>query len=231
MNLRGLHRNLLFEQFARALDRKPLAQRHRAGAREQPGDPGDDDLAREQVRARDAHHEAEVRQQSVIGAQHRSAKRVAGRGSMAPLEARDERAVGAAVAGDRPKAPRMPAFLAVHPGGPVGNRRVLPRVRLFLVGDDRENHAGAEPAPERHQRASPPTDAEGRHLHAGGVELRAPVLGVPPLGGRQPAIHLGEPRVGFDAGQGIVERGGVQLVLNEGDGLARRGLGRSHGSR
>jgi hypothetical protein len=69
------------------LDGDPFAHRHRAGAGDQAGDTGDQDVLRRDARTGDAHHEAGVRHEAVVDAQHRGTQCVAARGATA-LEAR-----------------------------------------------------------------------------------------------------------------------------------------------
>ena len=64
-------------EFARALHRQPLAQRHRKRAGQQPGDAGQQDRLGPHAGARHAHHQAEDRDQAVVGAQDAGAQRVA----------------------------------------------------------------------------------------------------------------------------------------------------------
>ena len=73
-------------ELARAVDRQPLAHGHRAGAGDQTGDAGEQDGVRRRRGAGDPHHQAEVGDQAVVGAEHRGAQRVAAGAAMAPLE-------------------------------------------------------------------------------------------------------------------------------------------------
>ena len=73
-----------------------------------------------------------------------------------------------------------------------------------------------------------PTQAMWGHRPAIRAQLGDPVIGVPALRGRQPPVHRGEPRVLGRLRQCLIERGGVELVLDEGQRVLRR---RRHGIR
>ena len=80
-----LHRR----QLASIRDGEPLAERHRARAGDQTGNARQQDRARRRARARDAHHQTEVRHQPVVGAEHCGAQVVARGVAMPRLGATD----------------------------------------------------------------------------------------------------------------------------------------------
>ncbi len=89
LDLGALDGDLLFIEFARALHREPLAERHRAGAGQEAGEAGDQDLVVGQRGAGDAHDQAHVGDKAVVGAQHGRAQGVAAAGLMAALQLGD----------------------------------------------------------------------------------------------------------------------------------------------
>ena len=64
-------------------------QRHRAGTGEEARQASDKDRVRPKVRAGHAHDEAQIGAQPVIGAEHRSAQRIAAQGAMSALQSRN----------------------------------------------------------------------------------------------------------------------------------------------
>ena len=72
---------------ARGVDRQPLAERHRAGAGQRPARPVTRIARWRHGGSGNAHHQAEVRDQPVIGAKHGGAQRVAAEAPVPALEA------------------------------------------------------------------------------------------------------------------------------------------------
>ena len=117
---------------------------------------------------------------------------------------------------DRPEHPRVRPLVGLHAWRAVRRVRVALRVGDFLpamIGTTARRAEADAPSTGARARASPADAA--RTACPFRAQLLDPVLRMPPLGRRQPAIDLRQPRVLFVRGERLVERGGVELVLNE----------------
>ena len=124
LDVRPLDRELSLAELPARLDGDPLAHRHRAGAGDQSGDAGDQDVARRDARARDAHHEARVGHEAVVHAEDRRAERVPA-GRSPALEAR-QRGHRSARRACRRRASRARGHAAPRPGELRPTRRGRP---------------------------------------------------------------------------------------------------------
>ncbi len=82
----SLGRDLALGRFAGGVDREPFAERHRKGTGQESGETGDEDRMRCQVGSGDSHDEAHIRDEPVIGAEDRSAQRVAAHPAVPALQ-------------------------------------------------------------------------------------------------------------------------------------------------
>src|SRR5262249_7221843 len=96
LELARLDADLALRELARARDRHPLAEGHRARSRQKPGQPGDEDAVAVDRRAGHPHDQAEIRAESIVGSQDRCSQRVAPDRSMPALEAPEEAPMQAA---------------------------------------------------------------------------------------------------------------------------------------
>ena len=109
-----LDADLVVVEFARALHRNPLAQRHRSRARHQPGQARDQDRVTGLLRPGDAHNQAEIGEQAVVRAEDGGAQGVPGDGAMATFETGDGAAAHARSAGDGLEQALVRAFFGGH---------------------------------------------------------------------------------------------------------------------
>ena len=140
--LRRFGRDLALIELACALDAEPLTQRHRQGSGQQAGKTCDEDWRSAGTRAGDAHHEAEVRNEAVVGPEDRRSERVAPDRAMATFEPREDRS--ARPSGDRSEKAGMRALVVrKRRCGRLGLVVVHRSCRALLPGDDRGDEASA----------------------------------------------------------------------------------------
>ncbi len=166
--------------------------------------------------AGDTHHQAQVGDEPVIGAEHRRAQRIAAAGAMPALElgeraarqpARHRRLGGLDDA-------RMRTLGSGQPGGHrFGLFVVLGNVAAFQLVDDGQDELWSEAAcdPGEHPRA-PADDAAGGS-GAEAIEPAAPEQRMRLLDRGEAAIDLLELRLGLGLGERPIERGAVDLAL------------------
>jgi hypothetical protein len=209
----GLGRDLLLVQLARTGNRQPLAHRHRAGARHQAGKARQHQRAFRRGRTRNAHHQAEVGHQPVIGAQHRRPQCVAAT-AMAALEHRQLRAAQPALARDRAHDAGVRALVGWQAGA---LRLSLVVVGAAVAGLGRGQGRDHEAGPEAARRPGEQAGMQGRRQRASlVVEAAAPELGMRLLDRGEAAKNLGELGIGFAVAQGTVDGGPVDFSLQVG---------------
>ena len=157
-NLFALNLDLLFVEFAGALDGDPFAEGHRDRSSEQASDAGDEDGAAFEFGSGDGHDEAEIRDEAIVGTEYGCAEGVAADVTVATFEASDQGAFDAASgAGENSEDSCVGAFVAGEFGiGGFGFEVVDALVGLFLLGDGRQDSGRAEAAGDPGERFGAP---------------------------------------------------------------------------
>ena len=164
----------------------------------------------DEIRARHAHHKAEVGEQPVVRAQHRRPQRVPGSGAMPPLKTCQRFARHASA--DRLEDALVRAFLRRH-AFDVRLIIVAVTARRFEFCQRRQHQADAEAPCQPDQRARAPRDCRRCRRLTRRAQLVLPVSGVLILGFRQPPIDLCQLRLRLFFRQRPVERRTVNFFL------------------
>ena len=182
LDLLRLARELRCGKLARIGDRQPLAERHRARARDQAREPGEQDGVVRRTCTGDTHQQAEIGHEAVVRAEHGRTQVVARSAAMPRLGARDvgtgrdaRRARGAP--GDCLHDRRVPALL----GGDrvrIGLTGVLVAVGELGGRDRRQHERHAEALRDPAEQARAKVGRERGRIDARGDELVAPQIGM-----------------------------------------------------
>ena len=193
---------------------------------------GEQDGVRRGGRPGDAHDQAQIGHQAVIGAKHRRPQRIAAAAAMTALERR-HRWTGKAAASRCGGAddPGMGALVGRQAAGD-GFRLVVIGVDVagFAGRDRRQDEGRAEPRRQPGQGPRPEAWRELHPMHALVVQVAAPELGVRALHRGELAVDGGQVRIRLGLGQDAIERRTVDLALQIG-AIALDVLGLRHGRR
>jgi hypothetical protein len=212
----ALDRDLSLGEFPGALHREPLAHCHRARAGQGAREAGDEDRLVGRVRAGHAHHQAQHRDEAVVGAQHGGAQGVAPDGAVPALEAREQPPLhpGAAGVRDGGEQPRVRALHRREVGGErIRLAVVIAASRLLLHRQHRDHRLRTKPPGEPHDDARAHAGPARRDTCARVPQLPLPERDVRLLGGGEAAVDLAELLVRLDLRDGGVDRGAVDLLL------------------
>jgi hypothetical protein len=191
LKLVGLGLDLPLVGLAGRADRQPFAERHRAGACQQARQTGDEDCVRREIGAGHAHHEAQIRTEPVIGAQHRGAQGITAESAMPALQAGDRwpaesagrwRCQGLDDAGMRSLGRRQSAGNGLRLG------IVGAAVHLLEGIDGRQYEGWTEAARQPCERARPKARLQPRHSLIDRCDFALPEFGVSLLHGPQASV-------------------------------------------
>ncbi len=214
LDLFALLRQLHGCELARIRDGEPLAERHRARAGHEPGSTGQQDRASRRACAGDPHHQAEVRYEPVVRAEHGGAQVVARGAAMPRLRAADLAAHCAPAAlrsCNRLDDCRVPALFRRNRQR-IGLTQIFAAIVELRGGHCRQHEARTEAARERADQARAQRRRERNICNACSSELVAPEARMPRLGFGQLQEDVAPARIALGSSERVVERRAVQLV-------------------
>jgi len=212
-NLLALDSDLVGIQLARALHRKPFPQRHRNRAGQQASQPGDQDLLAGKRRSGDTHHQAQVGNQAVIGAQHCRAQSIAARPTVAAFQ-NCQRRSGHAAAGmlaELVENTRVRAFIAHHLTR-LGLGAVPGGTALFHALHRRQHQLRAKTARQPQQHRDAQRRAKLGYGFSAFLQQMFPLFGVLDLHRGHAPVNLGQTLIRFTFCQHTVQRRAASLV-------------------